>query len=116
MSEEHSKATRVFLPAPRFTAPPRVMVRITCVQLSALKRSSALGKTKLELRAEKLHASAAEKITNDNMRQHVQILALCFIPVSLSIIATLVFVNDKGKQEEVFRRVTRCSPVANDSR
>lgn len=66
------------------------------MQLTALKRSSRLGKKKWE------HVSvAAEQAMNDNMRQQIQTLVLCFIPVSLSIVATLVCLNEKGKVEKL---------------
>lgn len=59
------------------------MIGIVCVQLSALKRSFSLGKT-----------------NTDNMRQQMQTLVLCFIPVALSIVATLVCVDVKGKVQD----------------
>lgn len=72
------------------------MIRIACVRLSALKRGCSLGKKEWD------HVSvAAEQTLNDNMRQQLQMAALCFIPVALSIVATLLCLGDKGKVEEV---------------
>ncbi|XP_026232930.1 ATP-dependent (S)-NAD(P)H-hydrate dehydratase isoform X2 [Anabas testudineus] len=66
------------------------MIRIACVRLSALKRGCSLGKKEWD------HVSvAAEQTLNDNMRQQLQMAALCFIPVALSIVATLLCLGDK---------------------
>lgn len=67
------------------------MIRIICVQLSALKRSPSLGKKTW---------GASVRVKNDNMPQQIHMLVFCFITVALSVVATLVCLNEKGKVKE----------------
>lgn len=80
------------------------MIRITCVQLSALKRS--LGKKGcVHIRRGQLPHSWKSHVylqldqTNDNMP--IQTFSFCLVTVVLSLVATLVCFNEKGKVEEV---------------
>ncbi|XP_032385077.1 ATP-dependent (S)-NAD(P)H-hydrate dehydratase isoform X3 [Etheostoma spectabile] len=64
-----------------------LMIRIICVQLSAFKRSSSLGKKDC------VQQGGLED--DKNMAHEVQMLVFCFITVALSIVVTLVCLNEK---------------------
>lgn len=40
------------------------------------------------------------RVKNDNMPQQIHMLVFCFITVALSVVATLVCLNEKGKVKE----------------
>lgn len=74
------------------------MTRIFCAQLSVLKRSCNLGKNCVQPELRVCYGPSL-----NDMPQQNPVFACCFVPVTLSLVATLVLfcLNEKGKVKGV---------------
>lgn len=85
----------------------RLMTRVVCTQLSALRRSSSVGKGDCEphggLRVRgQLHWRQLEQRKHEKMPQQIQMFAYCLTTVLLTLVVTFFCLNGKGKMEELW--------------